>query len=541
MVFGLSLSLPWGLTLFNSLRFILSEWFGLLVCAGIAATNALTLLWASGMGRSEPIFHGAAASALGLFLSVPLLAHFPTPVDPNEPFEAFGILLWMVAVPYGLLGLLSAVIGVMLYRLRSNSHPSPLPHRRSKVQHQKGFASWHVLAVLAVMAGVLLFIQRQRASSEVSLATGPSSSAQRAFFESAAGRPDLEIFFRGLSPAQRIAMARRLGEAATPAATQVAATLLATFDDAAREALAESLSAIAKKDPDLVAAELGRNGSFELQGLFAALRDAFPKSVPAIAAAVGDPGRRSNAVRLLVESAQSAIDGPAWKSEAERVVLPMLDAKEAPVRAGAAEVLGKLRSKAAVAHLLSRLEAAEGEDKASILSALAEIGDPRAESVLLASLESDRPSPRILAGLGRIASPRSLARLLEFVRTGDEAMRNSALSGLSLAGDAGLAAAPDPKSRLAVAKQLKTPAADAAIREALQSGTEMRAALEAARGRETVAASVLPVGIPKDDAYAAARCEVLATTIAGRQRLKALIDDLELGGFAQRALELRGP
>jgi len=408
-------------------------------------------------------------------------------------------------------------------------------------QPQSGFASWHILVVLAVLAGVLLFIQRQRASSEVSLATGPAGAEQKAFFEEAAKRPDLELFYRGLSSEQRIAMARRLGDTGTPAAAKVATTLLATFDEAARKALSKSLAKMAQRDPKLITAELGRNGNFELQGLFAALRSAYPNSVVAIAEAVGDPGRRANAVRLVVESAQDPAEGPSWKASAEAAIIPGLEAKEASVRAGAAELLGKLRSAAAVPLLLSKVVVAEGEDRAAILSALAEIGDPRAEGALLDSLQSGRPSPRTLAGLGRMATPKSLGRLAEFVRDGDAAVRESAIIGLSLAGDPGLSAAPDMKSRLEVARRVRTPAADSVIRRALESGTEVPLALEAATGRETLASSILPPTLDKADPFTAARCETLASTIAGRRMLKGLIDDPKLGGFAQRALELRGP
>lgn len=401
------------------------------------------------------------------------------------------------------------------------------------------FVTWHVLAGLAVLGAILLVVQRQRSASELAVAIGPVNAEQKAFFERSAERPDLELFFKGLSPAQRIQLAENLGVQATPAAAQMAASLLTTFDEAARTALTSAMVQMAKKDPGLVTPQLSRTGSFELQGVFAALYSAFPGGIEAAAQSLGDPARRANTIRFLVEGAQNPDRSATWKTEVERVLLPKLRAEDEALRTGAAEVLGKLRLRAAVAPLLTRFDIAEAAERTVITGALADIGDPRAETTLLSQLDTVAGSrARILAGLGRMATNTSLARLLAAYESEDREGKEQALAGLVLAENRALDFITEGSLRLEVASRLQTQKATDVLRAALLKPGQVRAAIRASKHREGLADSLWNPNVAATDPTVPARMAALATTRRGREILRGLEADPKLGGLARRALLL---
>jgi len=391
-----------------------------------------------------------------------------------------------------------------------------------------GFASWQVLAALVVLAIILVIFQRATSARDVDLATGEPNAAQRAFFESAASRPDLELFFKALPRSKKLQMARNLGDHATPNAAKVAAKLLSTFDEQAREALIASLSKLAATNPDLVAGELGQSGSYQRIGVYRALRSAGDKGTLAAAAALADPARKSNAVRYLVELGPSSIPH----------VLPLLNDENEGTRAAAAETLGKLRATEAVDPILLKLLNAKGEERSAYIASLADIGDRRAEDSLLQALEgaSSGESARIMAGLGRIATPRSIAQLVRIHREANSQTKDAALTGLVLSGDTAFAHVEDPKLRLEIAARVHTKKADETIRGLLSHPSLSKSALKAATGREQLASALWPQSANPDNV--ALRMEVLATTKAGNRILQGLSDDPVYGGYAKRALEL---
>lgn len=411
-----------------------------------------------------------------------------------------------------------------------------------KTRTQRAFVSWHILVVLAVIAGVLLFVQRRRSAGEVELATGPANAAQKEFIEQSARRPDLALFYKDLTPTGRIRLAENLGRQGTASAAKMATTLLATFDETARSALTDALGTIAKKDPKLVAAELGRTGSFELQGLFEALNRAFPTSIPAAAEAIADPTRRANAIRFLVEGAQDPDRAPAWTAAVGSAVVPMLEADDAGVRAAAAETLGKLRMGAAVEPLRQKLGAAEGEERTAILAALADIGDPRSEDLLMREVAGKPiPSPRILAGLGRMATDGALSELAGRWETADSEARAHVVAGLVLAGDRGLTFVRDPALKLQIAAKLDSPEASRVIRRSLTERGLTDEAIRASKNRPELADALWQAGMSAGDPTVPARFAALATTAKGRAVLTELKSDGALGGLAQRALALAEP
>ena len=393
---------------------------------------------------------------------------------------------------------------------------------------RRAFASWQVLAALVVLAVLLLFVQRSTAARDVDVATGPPNAAQRAFFESSASRPDLVLFFKALPKSKKLLMARNLGEHATASSAKIAAKLLSTFDEQARDTLIASLSKIAASNPDLVAGEIGQSGSFQRIGVFRALRSAGEKGIRSAAASLSDPARKSNAVRFLVELGSPSIPH----------VLPLLNDPTEATRAAAAEALGKLRATEAVGPILSRVSNSKGEEKSAYIAALSDIGDARAENELLNALQVAGPgeAARIMAGLGRIASTRSIERLVRIHREGSNQERDAALSGLVLAANRAFTYVDDPKLKLAIAARVRTPLAETAIRAAMSDSSLAKVALKAAVGREGLVEAVWPQEGEIDNVPL--RIEVLASTKAGRRILGSLKDHPTFGGYAQRALEL---
>jgi hypothetical protein len=396
-----------------------------------------------------------------------------------------------------------------------------------------GFASWKVLAALVIVAVVLLAVQLRMAASEVALATGPPNAAQRQFFEQAASRPDLELFFKSLSPRQRLAMAERLADHPTQGATKTAARLLSTLDEHARERLVQSLTRLARENPDLVAAELGRTGSFEQAGLLRALDAAGDSGARAAAQALLKPELRAQASAFLVRSEQ----------DVEGELLPMLGHTEPDVRAAASETLGRRRSAVAVEPILKAFRAAQGEERRAHLIALARIGSPGAEFELLAESREFNPDdvPRELwAGLGRIATPRALKALEAALSAVEGARKEAVEEALTLAGDAALRYLKDSALRVRLAGRVRSPLADEILRGALVSPEAPRQAIEAAQGRPEVAPALLPPGFDARHPSVPFRTAALASTEPGRAILAAIPLDSPLGGWARRALILAG-
>lgn len=415
----------------------------------------------------------------------------------------------------------------------SPSTPVLLEGRRGGTR--AGFASWQVLVALAVLAGILLFVQKRRTAGDVQLATGPQSAAQKAFFHNAAERPDLDLFFKALTHAQKVAMADNLARYPNADTAKAAARLLATFDEPARQELAKSLIKIAAHDPGLVAAELARTGSFEQQGLFAALAATGDPGMRAAAQSLKVPDRRINAIRFLVEQDDKAVP----------FIVPYLKDPEPETRAAAAEALGKLGATSAVEALLELLAKSEGAEHAALLNALADIGDPRAEPAILGALRQgdSLAEERLMAGLGRMATPRALGYLQERYRAGNAEQRTAARNALILAGDHALQQVGDPELKLAIAKGTTSELSVGVIRRSLENPKLEAAAAEAARGREALVADLWPAGFErKADPGAGgtwARIEALATTSSGREILRRIKADPRLGGLAERSLRLQ--
>jgi HEAT repeat protein len=386
------------------------------------------------------------------------------------------------------------------------------------------------LAIIAAIGGVLAAYNIFTTRRDIGLATGPTGSAQQTFFADAAERPDLELFYKGLTPAQRLTMARHLGEYDDARMATVIGKLLGTFDPEARKALGESLAKLGRTQPDAVAAQFGLTGSFQQIAVSNALRSVGAPALPLVVKRLDEETTRANALAYLVEFGPDAVP----------VILPKLDSETADVRLAAADALGKLAARPAVPKLTELFGKSDGTEKLGYLSALASIGDPASETLLRTALldESLTIPQRSQAalGLGRIGGKAAVATLIGFADHPDRQFRESARSALMLAGDVAITETSLPMAtRIEVASGVRTPAADALLTKALADPALRVAAAEAAANRPALVPSLVAAAKKADDGESADRMmRALATTEEGRAALATLKDDPLLGGLAAR-------
>ncbi len=386
------------------------------------------------------------------------------------------------------------------------------------------------LIIIAAIGGGLAAYNIVNVRRDVALATGPTNDDQRAFFARAAERPDLELFYKGLTSAQRASMARRLGDYDDPRLAAVIVKLLGTFDPEARKLLGESLAKLAQKQPDAVADQLAISGSFQQLAVTNALKGVGERALPLVAKRLEVAGARTNAVAFLVESGPGAI--PELSNQ--------LRSENQDVSLAAADALGKLGAREAVPILVERYRTAKDAARIGYLSAIASIGDPSTEKILTEAMSDETLTiPQRMQGalgLGRVGTATAVATLAPLAEHPDRQFRESVRSALALAGDAALKSPAIPPSlKLIVAGTVATPTSDAIIAAALKSPASAQIAAEGAGNRPSLVLPLLQaVKRTSDGAAADEMLRALATTKAGRAQLAELEKDPSLGGLAAR-------
>lgn len=356
---------------------------------------------------------------------------------------------------------------------------------------------------------------------DVNLATGAAGPSQEQFLKDSAERPDITTFFKNLTPTQRLQMSKNIGRYRDPELAKLCGKCLDTFDTLARAALTDSLATVAKAHPDAAAALLNLPGSFQQLAIAAALRKAGPETLPLVAKQFSVADARPNAIAYLVASGAPAI-GPT---------LPYLSSSDKDVRLSAADTLGKLRAKQAVEPLTKLFDKSSGDERLEYLTALAGIGDPSSESLMRQNLADESlPSPhraQAALGLGAIATKSSLQTLWEYASNEDKSLRESAVAGLQLAGDAALQdTGSNETARLAVAAGVYSQIADSVIQKSLLDPGMSVAAAKVAGNRPDLApllasrARLLDATSQGDEIDSLLRA--LNTTPQGRSELQAL-------------------
>ncbi|MEZ0325719.1 MAG: HEAT repeat domain-containing protein [Fimbriimonas sp.] len=392
------------------------------------------------------------------------------------------------------------------------------------------------LLYMALLGAVLFILNLFMNGRDVAAAIGPEGETQRHFFLIAAERPDMLIFFKSLKPEQRLQMAQNVGRYSDPQLAKLIVKLLETFDTAARAALTQSLTALAKKQPAAVAERLEVGGSFQQLAMRSALKGAGPEALPLVAERLTNAGARPNAVAFLVEAGPPAIPP----------LLPMLGNKDKDVRLAAADALGKLRAKQALSKLVALYNGSTGDEQYGYLAAIAGVGDPSSETLLTSALNDEAlPAPQraqAALGLGRIGSESAIDLLWRYAASENHQIEQSSITALQVVGD--LVWKPgegSPLLRIAVAEGIKTQLADNVIALGLGNpATQVAAARSAARRPalvRTLTTHLERLQPGSEGDVADAIISALATTAEGRKSLAGLKAG-PLAGLIQRRLQL---
>lgn len=364
---------------------------------------------------------------------------------------------------------------------------------------------------------------------DFALATGAESPAQKAFLVDAADRPDIATFFKRLTPEGRLSMAKAIGRYQHPKLPKLTAVLLADFDAAARRELSRSLDRLAPKYVTETANELSRKGSFQTLAVTSALRKVGAPALPAVAAMLANGDARPAAISFLVASGPPAI--PYFRKA--------LADKNVDVKSAAADGLGKLRAREAVPELLAAYRTVKPENRPPFLSAVAAIGDPAQESLLVGIAQdpsrSGNERAQAVLGLGRIGSPRALAVLARLADEDDLRLRDDVAVTLATLGPRALALPLSPDARLRVAAGIDDPAADRVIMSA--PGTD---GVSVAKGRPRLVPFLtgkLAAALKRNDgALASMAVSALRTTPDGESALAKMADRPDVAALLARAV-----
>lgn len=396
--------------------------------------------------------------------------------------------------------------------------------------------TWQALFLLgglaAAMAGWNVYSLRR----DIGLALGSQGPAQERFFVEAAERPDINEFYKNLTPEQRRAMARNIGRYQDAQLAKLIGKLLQDFDAPARAELAKSLAVVAKGHPDAVATELKNTSAFQLLGVTEALRSLGPDAIPVVAKQLSNADQRRNAGSFMVGIGEPAV--PA--------LLQALKDENKDTRAAAADALGKIRSRTATSALLALAESSPTADRLPYLSALASIGDPASEPMLRRAFDDlALPTPlRVQAalGLGRIASPTALD-LLWRAESNPGELGDSVRDALVLASDRALAVNVPLARKLPIAAGLRTPGAEAVLRAALADPDLREDASDASANRPAMVGALTTLVASLDPAVNGRAIDraltALATTEEGGRELDRLAQRPELAGLIARRESLQ--
>ena len=424
-------------------------------------------------------------------------------------------------------------------------HKEAQPHVRSA----------RILAALVLFSAGLVVYSRYQSGQDADLFTRAPGPEQEGFFVAASERPDALPVFEKLTASQRLRAARNVGRYDRQEIARLGAILLDSFDPAAREALAESLSKIASTHTEYVAQQLDKTSSYQTAGVFAALKSNQAATIPVVAKLLESDGHRPNAAKLLQEIGSPAV--PA--------LIESLGSQSESARVAAAEVLGKLRAREAVGALNTLIERTEVEKRDPFIGSLLVIGDPRTESMargILMIITIPRPlRQQAAAGLGRIGTESAVeelakwrsveleegyARLFGAASVGGEDLADSVWDALEEAGDVALRLPGlHLRERIRLAAASRSPLAEKVLMEGYRSSyrEDRLAALRASIGRvglvSRVAAAVRSLNPDLDGDLIEAGVAALWSTPQGRSELERMRALPGLTGFISRQRQVQ--
>ncbi len=394
------------------------------------------------------------------------------------------------------------------------------------------------LLFLVAATLLLLGFDRIRLAREIALATGPTSQNQRNYFIESADRPGIELFYKGLTTAQKVTMAKRLGAYADEKAIVLTTKLLSTFDKAAFEELSKALAVQAKRNPEDMVKQINTGATQPKIAIGKALLSATPGSYSPLAQALNDPALRGNAKRLLLEAG----------AKAEPQVRQIVASKDADARREAISLLGQYRREDSLGVLGKGFRNSKPPERTLFLSAIVSIGAPKNRQFFenVFALKGFTQEERILAAqaLARIGTLQSTAPLARALLTAKGQERIQVLDALAEAGEKVLSLTTlKPADRLHLATLIRGPRADALLSSAIRSsGQGWESLLRACNGREGLTPALTALATKLDPKKQSAKIvkimETLNTTRSGQKELKKLEAHPKIGGLAMRTLRL---
>lgn len=405
---------------------------------------------------------------------------------------------------------------------------------KKKVRSQQS-GTGYILLFLVISAVAMAFYNAYSTKRDIRIATGPVGKEQGKFFIDAADRPDIATLYKSMTPAQKLGVAKNIGNYDSPKLAKLIGILLADFDETARAELTKSLSAVAQKQPEAVAQELKNAGSFQNLGVSSALKSIGDRSIPYVVKQLSNGDCRPRAIAFLIENPASI-----------EPLMVCLDDKNADVKKAAIEALGKLRATQATQKLMAMYETSVKDEKMLYLTALASIGDPRSEHLLTAALDNPdldgSMKQQAALGLGRIASPTSIQRLWKIVPNPDVDLVDSTVSALQLAGDVSLKIPNTPVDvRIRVASGVESPLADSVISLGIQSADKSikELAFKSAMERPDLVGSIVgylhSVNANTDGELIDYAVTSLMSTPAGEKAAQPFKNNELLGGYIERS------
>jgi HEAT repeat protein len=254
------------------------------------------------------------------------------------------------------------------------------------------------------------------------------------------------------------------------------------------------------------------------------------------------------------------------REESVAALRPLLADKDEGIRAAAADAMGKVGSKSAIPDLIAQINSGTAQVRRVSIGAVAAIADPTGEETLIQALNNQDTDNEARAqaamGLGMLASPKAIDRLVLALSDFDLKVQAAAVSALIHAGDRAVPALilsltnasqkteGQSALRIRVVQALggiNSPAATAAlINELKNSDAAVRKACAIALGHEGNSAAVEPLIAllaDKDGAVAAEASNALtAVGEVGRSALANALssENATVAYYASQALGRQG-
>jgi HEAT repeat protein len=179
--------------------------------------------------------------------------------------------------------------------------------------------------------------------------------------------------------------------------------------------------------------------AFEAGPLATWPRTAPPELIDALLTAIDDDDKNVRLEAVYTLGVVAGASGAPLSDAAAARLIKAVDHYDPRVRAGAAQVIGRLRTRSATEGLLKAVNDSSPAVRFASIRALGEIGDEKLVQALTEQLnyyERGEGAYASLSALGRIAHPSSVPVFQSYLNDKDPRLRRAAVEGLARVGDA---------------------------------------------------------------------------------------------------------